>query len=108
MDTQYAQMEVLLITGTSFLSKDLCGKDDTDRNSQLSANEQLEKACWDGLFASMLPEVFDQPGIDNHLYLWEVKSAGSFLQLGLGEAPVPMDSRFSINPYSFLFTQPYN
>jgi len=74
MDTQYVQMEVLLITGTTLLSQDLCGKDEPGTGNHLSANEQLEKACWDGLLASLLPEVFDQPIRDNHLYLWGVKS----------------------------------
>jgi hypothetical protein len=108
MDTQYVQMEVLLITGTTLLSQDLCGKDEPGTGNHLSANEQLEKACWDGLLASLLPEVFDQPIRDNHLYLWGVKSAESFLQLDLAEAPIPADSQFSINPYSFLSTKSYN
>jgi hypothetical protein len=108
MNTQHAQMEVLLITGTTLLSQDLCGKDDQVQSNHLSANEQLEKACWDGLLASLLPEVFDQPIRDNHLYLWDVKSAGSFLQLDLAEAPAATDSQFSINPYSFLSTKSYN
>ena len=101
-------MEVLLITGTTLLSQDLCGKDDASRDSHLSENEQLEKACWDGLLQSLLPEVFGQTIRDNHMYLWGVKSADSFLQLDLSEAPIPVESRFSINPYSCLSTQSYN
>jgi len=108
METQYAQMEVLLITGTSFLSRDLCEKDDAGKGGQYSENEQLEKACWDGLLQSLLPEVFEQPIRDNHLYLWGVKAAASFLRLELSEAPIAVDSHFSINPYSFLSTQSYN
>jgi hypothetical protein len=108
METQHAQMEVLLITGTTLLSQDLCGKDETGNGSPLSENEQLEKACWDGLLQSLLPEVFDQAIRDNHLYLWGVRAADSFLQLDLSEAPVPVESRYSINPYSFLAEQSYN
>ncbi|MBS1606063.1 MAG: hypothetical protein JST42_25625 [Bacteroidetes bacterium] len=108
MDTQYAQMEVLLITGTTLLSRDLCGKDDTGKDKASSANEQLEKACWDGLLPSLLPEVFDQVIRDNHLYLWGVRATDAFLQLDLSEAPIPVESPSSINPYSFLSTQSYN
>jgi len=108
MDTQYAQMEVLLITGTTFLSHDLCENDDSCHDRHLSDNEQLEKACWDGLLQLLLPEVFEQPIRDNHLYLWDVKAASSFLQLDLGESLVPAESEFSINPYALLSTQAYN
>ena len=108
MDTQYAQMEILLITGTTLLSRDLCGKDDIGKGNPLSENEQLEKACWDGLLQSLLPEVFDQAIRDNHLFLWGVRATDSFLQLDLSEAPIPVESRFSISPYSFLSTQSYN
>ena len=101
-------MEVLLITGTTLLSQDLHGKDDASRDRHLSENEQLEKACWDGLLQSLLPEVFDQMIRDNHMYLWGVKSADSFLQLDLSEAPIAVESQFSINPYSFLSAQSYN
>lgn len=108
MKTQYAQMEVLLITGTTFLSRDLCEKDERRQNSHSSANEQLEEACWNGLVQTMLPEIFAEPAGDNRLYLWEVKAAVSFLQLDLGEIPAAAGSHFSIIPCSFLSTQSYN
>ena len=95
-------MEVLLITGTSLISQDLCEKDDSRREGRLSANEQLEKACWDGLLQSLLPEIFEQSIRDNRLYLWDVKPAASFLQLDLAEAPAASEHRFSLNPHLFL------
>jgi hypothetical protein len=108
MKTQNAQMEVLLITDTTFLSGELCEKGVPKGDSRSSKNEQLEEACWNGLLQSMLPENFDQPVRDNRLYLWEVKATASFLHLDLGEAPAAAESRFSITPYSFLSTQSYN
>jgi hypothetical protein len=108
MKTQYAQMEVLLITGTTFLSRDLCEKDETRQNNHSSENEQLEEACWNGLLQTMLPEIFAEPSGDHRLYLWEVKTAASFLQLDLGEVPAAAESHFSIIPYSFLSTQSFN
>jgi len=108
MRTLYAQMEVLLITGTTFLSRDLCKKDEPRQHNPSSENEQLEEACWNGLLLTMLPEIFVEPARDNCLYLWEVKAAGSFLQLDLGEAPASVEPYFSIIPCSFLSTQSYN
>ncbi|HLZ89292.1 MAG TPA: hypothetical protein VKQ52_18680 [Puia sp.] len=108
MKTQYAQMEVLLITGTTFLSRDLWEKDESRQNSLSSENEQLEEACWNGLLQTLLPEIFAEPIGNSRLYLWEVKTAASFLQLDMGEAPTAARSPFSIVPNSFLSTQSYN
>ncbi|GGB24640.1 hypothetical protein [Puia dinghuensis] len=114
MKTQSAQMEVLFIIGTTFLSGDLCENDDSLRDGRSSGSsgiEQLEEACWNGLLQSMLPEIFGQTvpaGRNNHLYLWDIKATESFLQLDLGEAPAATESYFSINPYSFLSSQDYN
>jgi hypothetical protein len=108
METQNAQLEVLLITGTTFLSGDLCKKDDPRQDRHSPENNNLEEACWNGVLHTMLPEIFGQPAVDNRLYLWEIKATESFLQLDLGEAPALIDSRFSINASSFLSTQGYN
>ena len=101
--------EVLLIRGTSFVSEELCKKDDARHDSHLFDNERLEEACWNGLLLARLPEIFwglpDEGGL---LYLWQIKEAASFLVLDLGEAPIDMDSHFSIVPYSFVSTQNYS
>jgi len=108
MEIQYEHMEVLLITGTSFLSCELHAKEDFTRDRNPSKDEQLEEACWNGILQSMLPEIFEQTVRDNHLYLWEVKRAESFLQLNLGEVPATTESCLSITPYSFLPTLCYS
>lgn len=104
MDTQYALMEVLVITDISFLSWELRANEDPSRNSTPSKDEQLEEACWKGVLQSMLPEIFEQSEGDNLLYLWEVKRTESFLHLNLGAVPPTMESCFSIVPYLFLPT----
>jgi hypothetical protein len=100
--------EVLLITGTSFVSEELCKKDDTRHDNDLFANERLEEACWNGLLQTRLPEIFLEAADGGILFLWQIKETASFLVLDLGEAPTVMDSHFSIVPYSFVSTQIHN
>jgi hypothetical protein len=100
--------EVLLITGTSFVSEELCKKDDTSHDNPLFENERLEEACWNGLLQTRLPEIFLETANGGGLFLWQIKEADSFLVLDLGVAPVVVDSHFSIVPYSFVSAQIHN
>jgi hypothetical protein len=108
MAKNYTQVEVLLVTGTSFLAGNLTKKDDNPRERHLSEIEQLEEACWNGLLEAMLPEVWIKPSNDGILYVWEVREAESLLELMLSEVPLPIDRRLSITPHSFLCYQNYN
>ncbi len=108
METNYVQQEILLMTGTSFASGNLCPKDESHPGKALSENEKLEEACWNGLLQAMLPEICVQATNGGMLYLWQVKQSESFLELDLGEAPAAFDRRLSIVPYSFLATRSYN
>jgi len=108
MAKNYTQVEVLLVTGTSFLAGNLIRKDDYPTSRALSEIEQLEEACWNGLLETMLPEVWIKPSNDGILYVWEVREAESLLELLLSEVPLPIDRRLSITPHSFLGYQVYN
>jgi len=108
MAKNYVQVEVLLITGTSFLAGNLVKRDDDPAASRLSESEQLQDACWNGFVQVMLPEVCIEPSNGGILYLWEVKEAESFLELELSEVPLPMDRRLSIAPRSFFGFQNCN
>jgi hypothetical protein len=108
MAKNYTQVEVLLLTGTSFLAGNLTKKDDKPTERHLSEIEQLEEACWNGLLKTMLPEVWIKPSNDGILYVWEVREAESLLELMLSEVPLPIDRRLSITPHSFLCYQDYN
>jgi hypothetical protein len=108
MKKNSTQKEILLITGTSFSSKQLCEKNDDGNPKSLSEIEQLEEACWNGLIHEMLPEVFGEPAKTKSLYLWQIREAASFLQLDLSEYPVSKDKYFSLDPYTFLEVQSYN
>jgi hypothetical protein len=107
METHFTQQEILLITGTGFLQRPWCEKENSG-SRQLTEKEQLEEACWNGLLQEMLPEIVERPSGGKKLYLWEIREASSFLELELGEFPVTTDKYFSIDPYSFLSTKLHN
>ena len=108
MATKYVQLEVLLMTGTSFLARNRVRKDDNVPEHNYTEIEQLQEACWNGLVKTILPEVWIEPPNGGILYLWAVKEAESFLQLEIGEIPLPIDRRLSLTPCHFLSFQIYN
>jgi len=109
MRNNYVQLEVLLMTGTTFTSRNLCQKDDSRRDDHLTETEQLAEACLNGLLQTILPEPYLKPvkggGI---LYLWQIKEAASFLELELGEIPATIEAQLSITPRLFFSTKSYN
>jgi hypothetical protein len=102
MAKNYVQVEILLVTGTSFSTRNWVSKDENPTAPTQPEIERLEEACWNGMFRTMLPELWIDPPNDGILYLWEVRQAESFLQLELSEIPLPIDPRRSITPHSFL------
>jgi len=108
METKNVQIEVLLITGTTFSSINLCKKGNYASNEDRTEIEQLGEACWNGLLQAILPEVYLHPGGKGVLYLWQIKEAASFLEIELGEFPAPLDRHFSISPHSFFSTLALN
>ena len=101
MKRNSTQQEILLLTGTNFTSRQWSAKDDAT-SANLSEEEKLEEACWNGLLPEMLPELCSQMNGKKKLYVWQIKEAASFLELELGEYPDEKDNYFSIDPYSFL------
>ena len=108
MANNYVQMEVLLMTGTSFLAGNWVSKDANAVDRNYTEIEQLQDACWNGLVKTMLPEVWIEPPNGGILFLWEVREAKSCLQLEIGEIPLPIDPRLSLKPSYFLSFQVYN
>ena len=108
MARNYTQVEVLLVTGTSFLAGNRIKKDDHIPERPLSEIEELQEACWNGLLETMLPEVWIKPPNDGILYVWDIKEARQFLEVVLSEVPLPINRRLSITPHSFFPFQVYN
>lgn len=97
-----AQQEILLMTGTRFSSRLWCDKDENGNEKNMSPEESLKEACWNGLLKEMLPELC-QPFIgEKKLFLWQVREANSFIELDLAEEPGETEKYFSINPYCFV------
>ena len=104
MKTNSTQQEILLMTGTSFSSRQWCEKPDPVQN-HFTDKEQLQNACWNGLLQEMLPEICKPATGNKNLYLWQITEANSFIELELGEVPGEIEKYRSINPYSFLSLQ---
>lgn len=102
MKTNSTQQEILLMTGTTFSSRQFCDRDDDGKQNELSEREQLEAACWNGLLPQMLPEIYEHPGGDKNMYMWQITEAASFIEIELGELPEEKEKHYSIDPYSFL------
>ncbi len=108
METNSTQLEILLLTGTSFAERQYAEKDESGNPNPLSPADQLQAACWNGLLPRMLPEIMEQAPAGKQLFLWEVHETSSFIELELGEHPETIDRYYSIDPYSFMTTENYN
>ena len=102
MESNFTQQEILLITGTSFSSRQWCEKDSSDDKQRLTEMERLEDACWSGLVKEMLPELFRGADNSKKMFLWKICEGKSFLELDLGESPFEKDKVYSIDPYIFM------
>ncbi|MEO6187385.1 MAG: hypothetical protein ABIO82_05645 [Ginsengibacter sp.] len=102
MKTIFTQQEILLVTGTTFSSREFTCTSDGINYNHLTEKEKLEVACWNGLLPEMLPEIFDLHRTDKKLYLWEIREGSSFIELELGEIHLEVEKDFSIDPYSFM------
>ena len=108
MKANSTQMEILILTGTSFSASQLSDKNEATGKPNLSEKEKLTEACWNGLLPAMLPELCEQIPEGKKIYLWEIKEADAFIDLELGEYLEDKDNYFSVNPYLFIPNQPIN
>ena len=104
MERNSTQQEILLMTGSGFFQQQCFERNEQDSNKNLSQEEKMEEACWNGMLPELLPEVYLQDE-DHKMFLWQIKECKSFIEIGLGETPDSVEARFSIDPYSFLHFQ---
>lgn len=100
MEQFSTQQEILLSTDTEFAHRQWADKNDAA--ASLSAREQLEKACWDGLVKELIPELDITLNSNKKLWLWQIHETRSFLALDFYETPGPKDREASIDPYLFM------
>lgn len=101
MEPIITQQEILLKTDTQFAQHQLADKDSPEAQN-LSAIEQLEKACWDGLVKELIPELDLTPDKTKKLWLWQIHETQTFLALDFYEFPGPKQREYSIDPYLFM------
>ena len=104
MKTNSTQQEILLVTGTSFLTREFCENSEAVNSNHLTEKEKLKMACWNGLLPDMLPEIFEQRSV-NKLYLREMSEDSLFIELKSGEIFLEMEIQFSIDPVFILAMQ---
>jgi hypothetical protein len=102
MKPKSTQMEVLILTGTSFSAKQLSEKNDSTPKSGRSEKDMLSEACWNGMLPSLLPELCEQLPAGKRVWLWQIKEGDAFIELELGETQEEKESHFSIDPYVFI------
>ena len=105
METNTAQQEILLMTGTSFSARTWCANDNEEDQKNITSVDRLKEACWNGLLPEILPEICKGQVDGKKIFLWQVTQASHFIDVELGEVPGYTDKYFSINPYSFLDLQ---
>ncbi len=102
METRSTQQEILVMTGTSFSSRQWCEKDESNENqNRLSDKEQLQEALWNGLIREMIPEICERSADGKSLYLREIREAESFIALEMGDLGELSDPYYSIDPHNF-------
>ena len=105
MKQKAINQEILLITGTSFCSRQFIKRDDdSNEGRDHSTMEELEKACWDGMLNELLPELADYPSHGNRNFIWNIVSGVHFLCISMGPCPMPEKNEMSVDPYFFMLS----
>ena len=102
------QQEIILITGTGFASRQYSEKDSNENFKNLSQEEKLREACWNGMLKEMLPEIFLMNTSNTQLFLWQMREAHHMLAMQMAEEPIEVDYHNSIDPYCFMQTQGFS
>src|SRR5689334_20668534 len=98
MNKPSTQQEILIMTNTSFCSRQWLKVNDNEKETRLSKKEQLMEACWHGLAPEMLPEFFKETN-NEMIRLWGITDAHAFIDLEFGDFMQPTELNHSINPY---------
>ena len=101
MKNKIRQQEILLMINSSLSKRTFCEKD-VRTQKIISAIEQLEEYCWNGLLESFLPDIAANREDGGKLFLWHIQQTDSFLHIDLCERPVFSGEEYSIDPYFFM------
>ena len=106
MKTNATQKEILLVTNNSFAQREWCNKE-IQPSTNMTAQEQMEEICANGLICEILPEVFEA-GENPKLYLWQIRPGFSFIQLLYSVFPSTIKNTTSLDPHVWLGNYCYN
>ena len=101
MKNSSTQAELLLVASTSLIKLDLCEKESA-KNGDLSVEEQLEQACWNGLLDDLFPKFIQFLMDERKYFIWQIRKGESMLQILLSDSVIERAARNSIDPYLFL------
>ncbi|MCU7549956.1 hypothetical protein OCK74_12560 [Chitinophagaceae bacterium LB-8] len=96
------QLEILLVTSTSLTRRELCEKETSKESDNLSAEEQLVQACWNGLLNDLFPEMMQPAKPGRTYFIWHIRQAQSLLQIQLSDSGLLTETKHSIDPWLFL------
>jgi len=101
MKTAIIKQEVLLMIAP-FYKKVLCEKNARNSFRHQSDAEQLEEACWNGLFDELLSGMVEKTANGKRLCIWNIHKGKSFLEIELCNTLQPTETHLSVDPYIFL------
>ncbi len=80
MKTYSTQQEILLFKDTSLSQRELYENDASEKAKNLSPDEQLESACWNGWLDEMLPGIVNKTAAGKSLYMWDITAGKNFFK----------------------------
>ncbi|MDP4261405.1 MAG: hypothetical protein Q8941_02630 [Bacteroidota bacterium] len=101
MSKDNTKQEILLVTASSFMQRDLC-ENGFSKSKPASPGEKLEEACWNGLWGDWLKGTISDGMNRERLFLWKTHVADTFLYIQLSQKPATLNHMHSLDPYLFL------
>ena len=101
MKRAITKQEILLMI-TPFSKKELCQKDAPKSSRHQSYAEQLEEACWNGLFDELLSGIVEKTSSEKRLCIWQIQQGKYFIEIELCNVLQVTEKHLSVDPYVFL------
>ena len=99
MKANSTQLEILILTGTTFSANQFSDKNEATGKPGRTEKEMLTEACWNGILGELLPGVIEKSSSGKNLFLWQIRHGASILEIELGEFPQSFVKEYSIDPY---------
>jgi len=101
MKNNFTIQEILLITNTTFSSKEYIEKNPQEPGSNPTPKEKLVQACWNGMVNEMLPEISIKKN-NKPLTIWGLGKGEHLLYLQMGDVDAVPTTDTTLNPYIFM------